>query len=75
MAIFSAIRRFLSGNDTDVARAPYLTHFQLIDRDGTVYRESDVPVVYFEDGPAIAKQMLLNRAEPARDWRLVSADR
>ena len=75
MAIFSAIKRFLNPSDTDVARAPYLAHYQLVDREGTVYRESDVPVVYFEDGPAIAKQMLLNRAEPARDWRLVSADR
>ncbi len=75
MMIFSAIRRFLSPSDKDVARAPYLSHYQLVDRDGAVYRESDVPVVYFEDGPAIAKQMLLNRAEPDRAWRLVSADR
>jgi hypothetical protein len=75
MPLMDSLRRFLGPSHSDVAHAPYLTHYQLIDRDGEVYREADVPVVFFEDGPAIAKLMLLRRAEPERGWRMVKTAR
>ena len=71
MAILDTLRRLLGPPRGDDPHAPYLAHYQLVDRDGRVFREADVPVVYFEDGPAIAKAMLLNRAEPERQWRWV----
>ena len=69
MPILDTLRRLLSPNGSDDPHAPYLAHYQLIDKNGEVYKEADVPVVFFEDGPAITKAMLLNRAEPARAWR------
>jgi hypothetical protein len=75
MAILDALRRILGPPGGDDPHAPYLAHYQLIDRNGEVYRESDVPVVFFEDGPAITKAMLLHRAEPERGWRWVRTAR
>lgn len=75
MSMMAPIRRLFRKSRSDIARAPYLAHYQLVDRDGEVYRESDVPVVFFEDGPAMAKVMLLRRAEPERGWRVAKADR
>lgn len=75
MPIMANLRKLFGPTSADVAHAPYLTHYQLVDRDGEVYREADVPVVYFEDGPAIAKLMLLQRAEPERGWRVVKTSR
>lgn len=75
MALLTSLRRFLAPSRLDVARAPYLTHYQLVDRTGEVFRESDVPVIYFEDGPAVAKATLLNRADPTREWRVIRAAR
>jgi hypothetical protein len=71
MAILDTLRRLLSPPRGDDPHAPYLAHYELVDRDGQVFREADVPVVYFEDGPAITKAMLLNRADPERQWRWV----
>jgi hypothetical protein len=75
MSILDTIRRFLTPTSADDLDAPFLARYQLVDRAGQIYRESDVPVVFFEDGPAIAKAMLLNRVEPARDWRWVRVAR
>lgn len=75
MPILATLRRMFGPSQSDVAHAPYLAHYQLVDREGEPYREADVPVVYFEDGPAIAKLMLLRRAEPERGWRMVKTDR
>jgi hypothetical protein len=71
MAILDTLRRILRPGGDEDPHAPYLAHYQLVDRRGEIYKEADVPVVFFEDGPAIAKAMLLNRAEPERAWRWV----
>jgi hypothetical protein len=71
MAILDTLRRLLSPSPDGDPHAPYLAHYHLIDREGQVFKEADVPVVYFEDGPAITKAMLLNRVEPERQWRWV----
>jgi hypothetical protein len=70
-----SLRRLFGPSQSDVAHAPYLAHYQLVDKAGEVYREADVPVVFFEDGPAMAKLMLLRRTEPERGWRMVKASR
>jgi hypothetical protein len=71
----TTLRRMFGPSQTDVANAPYLAHWQLVDKDGELYREADVPVVFFEDGPAMAKLMLLRRTEPERGWRTVKSYR
>jgi hypothetical protein len=71
MAIFDTLRRILRPGGDEDPHAPYLAHYHLVDRRGEIYKEADVPVVFFEDGPAIVKAMLLNRAEPERNWRWV----
>ena len=75
MAILDTLRRLVSPSQENDQHAPYLAHYRLVDRTGEVYKEADVPVVFFEDGPAIAKAMLLNRAEPTRQWRWVRTNR
>lgn len=75
MAILDTLRRWVSPSAANDQHAPYLAHYELRDRDGEVYKEADVPVVFFEDGPAIAKAVLLNRAEPERQWRWVRTAR
>jgi hypothetical protein len=75
MPLMNSLRRLFGPSHSDVAHAPYLAHYQLVDRDGELYREADVPVVFFEDGPAIAKLMLLRRTEPERGWRMTKVVR
>ena len=75
MPIMSSLRRMFGPSQTDAANAPFLAQWQIVDSDGELYREADVPVSYFEDGPAMAKLMLLRRAEPTRGWRIVKSYR
>jgi hypothetical protein len=75
LTLIDTLRRLIQPVGDDDPHAPYLAHYQLVDKAGQVYREADVPVVFFEDGPAIAKAMLLNRADPGRQWRWVRTTR
>jgi len=75
MPILDTLRRFLTSTEADDLDAPFLARYQLVDRAGELYREADVPVVFFEDGPAVAKAVLLNRADPSREWRWVRISR
>jgi hypothetical protein len=75
MPLLASLRRLFGPSQSDIAHAPYLAHYQLVDKNDEVYREADVPVVFFEDGPAMAKLMLLRRAEPERGWRMVKTAR
>ena len=68
------VMRWLRGRSID-PHAPYLTHYQLVSADGEVYAESGVPVVFFEDGPAVAKAALLNRIDSHKGWRPVTTAR
>lgn len=71
MPLLDDLRRMLVPMASGDPHAPYHTHYQLVNAAGETYRESGVAVVYFEDGPAIAKAVLLNRADPTAGWRAV----
>ena len=70
MAILDALRRLFVPNASEDPRAPYLAHYSIVDRAGATHQEGGVPVIFFEDAPAIAKLSLLQRGEPAREWTL-----
>jgi len=68
--LMETLKRVLLPNASNDPYAPYHSHYEIVDARGEVFASGGVPVIFFEDGPALAKQALLARQEPARGWRI-----